>query len=291
VLGLPAAAAARALGIAASNACGLKENLGSMVKPLHAGIAARNGLISARLAQKGFTASELAIEGPQGYLAAMDSDKPASALDEAVTDLGSRWEILQTGVTVKLYPSCAATHPPLDALLKLVREHRFTADDVTAIDVEVDTMTPRLLIYDRPTTDLEGKFSMPFCAAAALILGHPTMETFHPKNIQDERVQRLSRRVTLRIDPEFDKSAPLSQARVTVKLRDGRTLVERADGARGYPGRLTQEDLAEKFLACAARSVSAETATKLLAAVRDVESVRDIRELMSLGAKNETSVS
>ena len=90
-----------------------------MVKPLHAGLAARNGVMAARLAGEGFTASEQAIDGPQGYLAAMDSERPAAALAEALADLDSRWEILDTGVTVKLYPSCAATHPPLDVLLDL----------------------------------------------------------------------------------------------------------------------------------------------------------------------------
>src|SRR5262245_45784636 len=117
LLGLDAPATAHALGIAASLACGLKENLGSMVKPLHAGMAARNGLMAARLAQAGFVASEHSIEGPQGYLVAMDSQKAASALVDAAADLGLRWEILDTGITVKLYPSCAATHPPLDAML------------------------------------------------------------------------------------------------------------------------------------------------------------------------------
>ena len=112
-------ATAHALGIAASAACGLKENIGTMVKPLHAGMAARNGVMAARLASEGFTASEHAIDGPQGYLAAMDSERPAAALAAALADLGSRWEILDTGISVKLYPSCAATHPPLDVLLDL----------------------------------------------------------------------------------------------------------------------------------------------------------------------------
>ena len=120
VLGLDAHATRHALGIAASSACGLKENMGSMVKPLHAGMAARNGVMAARLASDGFTASTHAIDGPQGYLAAMDSEQPR-ALDAAVADLGTRWEIYETGVTVKLYPSCAATHPPLDALTEIVQ--------------------------------------------------------------------------------------------------------------------------------------------------------------------------
>ena len=158
-----------ALGIAASSACGLKENIGSMVKPLHAGMAARNGVMAARLAQRGFTASPHAIDGPQGYLAAMDSEQRVARF--AVADLGVRWEILETGVTVKLYPSCAATHPPLDALIDMKRREGSPPTQVQAIDVEVDSMTPRLLIHPNPATGLEAKFSMPFCAAAAVVFG------------------------------------------------------------------------------------------------------------------------
>src|SRR5207249_11374967 len=91
---LDATSTLHALGIAASLACGLKENIGSMVKPLHAGMAARHGVMAARLAKAGFLASEQSIDGPQGYLVAMDSQKPASALVEDTADLGSRWEIL-----------------------------------------------------------------------------------------------------------------------------------------------------------------------------------------------------
>src|SRR5438034_4904775 len=121
MIGLDAPSTVHALGIAASLACGVKENLGSMVKPLHAGLAAR-------LAKAGLVASKRSIDGPQGYLAAMDSQNPPAALADAIADLGSRWEILETGITVKLYPSCAATHPALDALLGLKDKHRFTTE-------------------------------------------------------------------------------------------------------------------------------------------------------------------
>src|SRR5262249_35536286 len=150
ILKLDAPATVHALGIAASLACGLKENIGSMVKTLHAGMAARNGVTAARLASAGFTASEQSIDGPPGYLVAMDSQKKPSSLPDAIADSGSRWEILDTGVTVKLYPSCAATHPPLDALLSLKRRHNIIAENIAAIDVEVDSMTPKLLIHSRP---------------------------------------------------------------------------------------------------------------------------------------------
>jgi 2-methylcitrate dehydratase PrpD len=251
VLGLDSQATRHALGIAASSACGLKENLGSMVKPLHAGMAARNGITAARLAQHGFTASAHAIDGPQGYLAAMDSEQ--CSLDVVVADLGARWEITDTGITVKLYPSCAATHPPLDALSEIVRRERFTADDVAAIDVEVDSMTPRLLIHPDPANGLEAKFSMPFCAAAAVVYPRIGIDTFDVAQIQHPAVQALMPRVTLRANADFDQAAPLSQARVRVRLRDGREWSQRADGARGYPGRLTDQELAAKFTDCATR--------------------------------------
>src|SRR6185295_1914176 len=114
------------------------------------------------------------------------------------------------------------THPPLDALLALKERHNLTAENIERIDVEVDSMTPRLLIYDRPSTSLEAKFSMPFCATAAMVFGHPSIETFEPARIQDSRVQRLMPAVTLRANSSFDAAAPLSQANVTVRLKDGR---------------------------------------------------------------------
>jgi 2-methylcitrate dehydratase PrpD len=281
VLKLTPAASAHALGIAASLACGVKENIGTMVKPLHAGVAARNGVMAARLAAQGLIASAMAIDGPQGYLAVMDSERPAD-LPQVIADLGKRWEILDTGISVKLYPSCAATHPPLDALLQLVRTHGFAGDDVATIEVEVDSMTPRLLIHDRPSTELQAKFSMPFCAAAALVFGHPTIDTFAVDRINDPRVQQILPRVSMRANPAFDAAAPLSQALVTVHLRDGRTLVEKADGARGYPGRLTDAELAAKFLGCAERSLSKRAARLALAGWRAIDTAPKVSVLTAM---------
>lgn len=277
VLGLDAGAARHALGIAASAACGLKENMGSMAKPLHAGLAARNGVMAARLAECGFTASARALDGPQGYLAAMDSQHVS--LDPAVSDLGARWEIVETGVTVKLHASCAATHPPIDALLDLKHAGSFTHEEVEAIDIEVDSMTPRLLIHPDPATGLEAKFSMPFCAAAALVHGRLGIEMFDAEHLRDRAIRRVMPLVRLRANAGFDRAAPLSQARVTVRLRDGRTLMASADGARGYPGRLSDEELAAKFAGCAARTLDPASAREAWAALLDLGSATDVRAL------------
>jgi 2-methylcitrate dehydratase PrpD len=280
VLGLDAAATRHALGIAASAACGVKENIGTMVKPLHAGMAARNGLMAARLAQQGFTASAHALDGPQGFLAAMDSQH--ATLEPAIADLGIRWEILQTGITVKLYPSCAATHPALDVLIELKHREGFTADHVDAIEVDVDSMATRLLIYDHPVTGLEAKFSMPFCAAAAVVDGRVGVDTFGVDRIQQPAIQAVMARVTLRTNAAFDSAAPLSRAHVSVRLRDGRTFAQSADGARGYPGRLSNAELATKFSGCAAGILTPAAAARAWDQLRRMESIPDARQLTAL---------
>ncbi len=117
LLGQDAQTAARSMAIAASEASGLKESFGTMVKPLHAGLAGRNGVLAAQLAEAGFTASAHALEGAQGLLLAMQSRE--RTLGDGAAVLGRAWEIVDGGITVKLYPSCAATHPTIDTLIDL----------------------------------------------------------------------------------------------------------------------------------------------------------------------------
>jgi 2-methylcitrate dehydratase PrpD len=280
VLGLDGEASARALAIAASEASGLKENFGSMVKPLHAGLAARDGVLAALLARAGLTASARALDGPQGFLHAMDS--AGHDLDHEAADLGSRWEIIDTGITVKLYPSCAATHPPLDAVLALRSREGFTADAVIRVNVDVDAMTPTVLLYDRPASGLEGKFSLPFCIAAAIVDGRVGIDTFDAGRLDDARLAALLPRVTMRVDRALGVDAPpLTQARVHVHLRDGRTLSEIANGARGYPANPASDaELTTKFLSCATRVLSQAPAEHALSLLRRLDELPDIRELL-----------
>jgi 2-methylcitrate dehydratase PrpD len=277
LLGLDAEATGHALAIAASEASGLKENFGTMVKPLHAGLAARNGVLAALLARDGMTASALAIEGPQGFLRAMDSE--GTGLGDAIVDLGTRWEILDTGITVKLYPSCAGTHPSLDLILDMRREHGFTDADVERIDVEVDSITPTVLIYDRPSTGLEAKFSMPFCIAAAVADGHVGLETFEDAHLTDARIRALMDRVSMTVDKGFDNGAPaLTQARVTLRLRGGRIDSRSTTGARGYPANPASDaELDAKFLSCAERALSKSSSRRALDLLRAIEASPDVR--------------
>jgi 2-methylcitrate dehydratase PrpD len=282
--GLSVAATNHAIAIAASGASGLKANFGSMVKPLHAGLAARNAIVAAELARAGMTAAPSALDGPQGFLAAFDSASPT--LDGALDDLESRWEILDTGITVKLYPSCAATHPSLDAVLDLRRVHGFRARDVQAVDVGVDPITPTVLLYDAPVNALQAKFSMPFCLAAAIVDGRVGLDTFDDARVMDPEIAALRSRVVMRVDSTLDTSAPpLTQARIAVRLTDGHTLQASANGARGYHDRpATDQEMTDKFLGCATRVLDEASAAALLTMVRDLENVDDAIELTARSA-------
>ena len=281
VCGLSPRTADHALAIAASEASGLKENFGSMVKPLHAGLAARNGVLAADLAAHGMTASLSAISGPQGLLRAMDG--ASTSLEGFIEDLGHRWEILETGITLKLYPSCAATHPPLDALLELRRRECVLATHVASVEVGVDAITPTVLLYERPASPLEGKFSMPFCAAAALVDGHVGLDTFTVAKLHDPGIGALQARVTMRIDPTLDAAAPpLTQARVAITLQNGRTITAAANGARGYPDRpASDEEIGAKFVSCATRAMSEAQAMHLLTVLRAVEAAPDVTAILA----------
>ena len=279
LLGLDAAATTHALAIAASSASGLKENFGTMVKPLHAGLAARDGALAALLAKTGLTGSAHAIDGPQGYLQAFDSER--MDLGSVMEDLGSRWEILETGITVKLYPSCAGTHPTLDAVLDLRRQHGLTADDIDRIDVDVDGIVPTILIHDRPSTGLEAKFSMPYCVAAAVVHGRVGVDSFDDATLQDPRVRALLSRVSMHVDPALDDGGPpLTRARVHVQRRDGRVLSKDANGARGYPAQpATAGERRDKFLTCARRAIPEDVARRALEMLERLDTLEDVRVL------------
>ena len=289
VLGLDAEETTRALSIAASEASGIKENFGTMVKPLQGGLAARNGVLAALLAKEGLSASARAIEGTQGFLVAMQSEK--ADMSTALAALGDHWEILEGGITVKLYPSCAATHPTIDTLLDLRSELGLVPDAIESIDVFVDPVTPTVLIYDRPQTGLQGKFSLHYCAAAAVGFGGVGIETFEPEAMQIPSVVNLVSRVVMHADENVGRdAAPLTQARIVVCLRDGRTIERSVDGARGYPKKpATTDELNQKFIRCAERAIPKASASKALHYLQNLaDEGASVSSLVAMLARTET---
>jgi len=280
LLGLDLTQTRHALGIAASLASGLKENFGSMTKPFHAGHAAQNGVRAAQLAREGLTASDSALEGRQGYLAAFSGASPEAA---ALAGLGRRWELAASGIAVKPYPSCALTHSAIDALVELRARHRIDPAAVAAVEVGVNAVVPDVLRHARPANGLERKFSMQYCAAAALARGPLGLADFGDGPVADDATRQLMDRVRMVIDPtlphELEQQA---WSRVTVRLTDGTTFEEKPRGASGHPSApLTDAELRTKFLACAAPVIGADAAEGVADQIAHLEDIPDIRALTS----------
>lgn len=280
LLGLDVTQTRQALGIAASLASGLKENFGSMTKPFHAGHAAEGGVRAALLAREGLTASDSALEGSQGYLAAFSGGTVAPA---ALDGLGRRWELAASGIAVKPYPSCALTHSAIDALVELRARHRIDPARVAAVEVGVNAVVPDVLRHARPTTALERKFSMQYCAAAALARGPLGLSDFEDGPVPDATMRDLMDRVHMLVDPALPRALEQQAwTRVTVRLADGTTFEEKPRGASGHPSTpLTDAELRTKFLACATPVIGADAAEGVAEQVAHLEDIPDIRALTS----------
>ena len=280
IMGLDVVQTRHALAIAASHASGLKENFGSMTKPYHAGHAARNGILAAQLAREGMTASETALDGNQGYVAAFGGGQ---SLDRALDTLGRTWHLLASGIAVKPYPSCALTHSAIDALIGLRAEHNLRPHDVAAVQVGVTRVVPDVLAHSRPTTALERKFSMQYCAAAALAEGRVDFGSFADGDVTNRDTRELMERVAMVVDPALPQGVDQhAWSRVTIKLRDGRTLATEPRGARGHPDTpLSDAALRDKFLGCARTMLSPDEADGVAEQIGHLEDIPDVRALTS----------
>ncbi len=222
-----------ALGIAASEAAGLRENFGTMTKPFHAGRAAESGVVAAEFAALGWTANEHILEAPRGFFRAAGGGwDPASIMGR----LGSPWTFVSPGISIKPSPSGSLSHPGIGEMLRLIREHKITADQVASVDVGTNKNMPNALIYHQPKDNLQGKFSMEFCIAAALLYGKVGLAEFTTEVVNRPAVQELISRVHFGVNPVaeaagYDKMTTI----IDVHMKDGRIISGRADFAKGSP--------------------------------------------------------
>lgn len=281
VLALDAVQTRTALAAAASQASGLKENFGTMTKPFHAGHAARSGVLAALLAREGWTASEQALEGPQGYLAVLGA---GTRRLEALDTLAAPWKILTTGVAVKPWPSCACTHSIIDNALGLRRAHGFRPEDVEEAVIGVHRTVPRILIHSRPRTGLEGKFSGEFSAAAALVEGKVGVSTFEDAKVEDPAIRRMMERVRLEVDPSLPSDLERHVwTRLRVRLRDGRTLEAGPGPVPGHPANpLGLDALREKFDECARLTLPPARVAAVREMVEGLDGCPDLRSLTAI---------
>lgn len=269
LLGLDAGRMAMAISIATSMAGGSKRQFGSMAKPLHAGLAAKNGMVAAQLAAAGLTGIAEPLEGRWGYLELM-AGETAPGLAGPLAKLGGVPAMEEYGISAKAYPCCAATHRSIDALRAL----EVQPGEVVSIEAVISEMAAANLRYRIPANPNEARFSLPYCLAVTLADGMPRVVNFTDEAIRRPVLLPLMQRVTVTIgkEPIAGSALPEHSDRSLVKivLSDGSTKEATVLVPRGHAeAPLSNAELERKFRDCAARVLppgAIETVLGMLAA-------------------------
>ena len=273
LLGLDEQQTAMALGIAASQPVGFREQFGTMTKPFHPGGAARAGLMSALMASQGFTASPRALEAPRGFIQ-VASDK--RAWHEVTDELGQRFEISFN--TYKPFACGIVIHPSIDACVQL-RAQGITPDQVQSIELRVHSLVLELTGKKTPQDGLQGKFSVYHGCAAGLMFGRAGEEEFSDQVVTSAAAVALRNKVQATVDDSIDEAA----ADVTAVLTDGRRVhvrVEHAIGSLENP--LTDAQLEAKFAALVVPVLGDARARSITAHWRTLAALPSIRTLTAL---------
>jgi 2-methylcitrate dehydratase PrpD len=274
LLGLDRQRVIWALGIAATRAAGLVENLGSMAKSVGVGGAARDGLMAALLAQAGIDASPRAIEGPGGFLALASNKSMPEAL---VDQLGQRFELENN--QFKPYPAAIVLSPVIDAALDVAGHRDFDIHTVKSIHVSGHPLL--LERADRPNvnTGVEAKLSLQHSVAWALLERSVGVEAYTDEAVTKVAVRALRAKVSAMADPRHS----LESCVVETTLMSGKVVRIVVDAARGGPARpLSDEELSQKFMRLARWGAPGVKADRVLEALKSLEHMQDIRPILRM---------
>ena len=274
ILGLDERRMTSALGIAATQAAGLREMAGTMCKSFVHGRAAQNGLLAALLAEQGFTSSAHAIEAPRGFAQVL---APGSTLDEVTDGLGERYEIMLN--TYKPYACGVVCHPVIDGCLRLRDTHRLKSADIAAVALRVHPLALKLTGIREPRGGLESKWSIYHSSAVAICDGAAGEHQYTDERVNDAAVAALRGKISA----EEDASLRDDEAHVTITRADGRVLdvhVDHATGSAANP--LSDEGLNTKFRQLAEGVLPKPRTDALLEQCWRVAEVDDVGELARL---------
>ena len=276
-----------AIGIAASEASGLRDMVGNMLKAFHVAKAARNGVTAARLTQGGFTAHLSALEIDWGFCNAFNG-KGNYDLEAMLTHLGRPYDLVDPGLVIKVYPCCGLIHSALDGVLDLAREHDVTPQKLKHARVSVHELVPPTMANDDPQTGYEGKFSTAFCVATAIAERSVRLHHFTDERVRDPAVRALMARVEMVVHPELHGYETFLQnelSDVRLELEDGQVLERRVmrmnnRGSKGRP--LSFPELKQKYIDCTSGYARHEAALQAFDLLQTLETVSDVREITSL---------
>jgi 2-methylcitrate dehydratase PrpD len=274
LLALDAQRTAMALGIAASQPIGVREQFGTMTKPFHIGGSARAGLMAALMAQHGYTASTRALEAPRGLMQTFSTKCDWS---EITGELGQRFEIAFN--TYKPFACGIVIHPAIDGCVQIRNMYGLRAEDVERIDLKVHPLVLELTGKTKPSIGLEGKFSVYHACAAAIIFGQAGEHEFSDAAVARPDVIALRDRIKAQADDAIREDA----VAISVTCRDGRVLhliVEHAIGSMERP--MSDVDLRAKFHGLVDPVLGAPRASKVIEQCGSVAALGDLRGLIAL---------
>lgn len=280
LMGLSREQTAMALGIAASQACGVRRNFGTMTKPFHAGNAARGAVLSVELAREGFTSDLTAFEGDFGWAKTLNGRAVPTA-EGIARMLHESWELDEPGIVLKRYPACGGTHCALDAIIAIKRENGIGYEEIDKIVCDASPFAKTVLLYPQPRTALEGKFSMEFSLAVAAVEGQAGLLQYTDAWVADARVKAMLEKITVqsRADLEPDNSADAVPAEVHVHAR-GRVFSCKVLVPSGDPRNpMSTAERREKFLGCLAGTHSQEDAMAMFDRFEQLEQISSLEEL------------
>ena len=279
LLGLSAAQIEMALGITASMAGGVVANFGTMTKPLHVGLGARNGVLAAKLARGGYTANAKAIESGFGFYQVLHQDAPID--EQPIEEIGRSFSLLSDGLRIKPYPCGGLTHQVIDAVLEFRAKHGLSPEMIEAVDVDVVKHTFDRIVFRVPQTGIQGKFCMPYLVSRAISDGRIGLDIFTDEAVRDQKILKLAERVQMRLDTNLKKIDPAGRpCRVTVRLKNGQSYTREAQHAKGGPEfPMTEAELEAKFFDCAKEVMPVDMAQQALNYVARLETLDNIRPL------------
>ncbi|MEX2642497.1 MAG: MmgE/PrpD family protein [Acetobacterales bacterium] len=282
LLGLDAKAMTSAISLGVSMASGPKVQFGTMAKPYHAGMAAKNAVVAAGLAAQGLEARDVALEGKLGFFDLYAGDD-AAGWDDVMPRLGKPLKAEQYGLSPKRHPCCGSAHKVLDIVIDLRERHGFTADEVAAVEAKVGFGNKRNLMYTEPRQEMEARFSLNYCVAVALLNGRLSLADFTPQAVHRPEVRRLLPLTTMDSFPQGSEGADPNTRKahdVTIRLKDGRSISETRQWARGtIHDPFDDADYDAKFRDCCEGFLSDDDLAAAQRMLEDIENVASVRDL------------
>jgi 2-methylcitrate dehydratase PrpD len=268
-----------ALGVVATEGGGFRNNFGSMTKPFQAGHASENGTVAVDLAALGWTASDNILEAPLGFFQAAGGGFDPNAI---VGRLTKPWTLVSPGVSIKPHPSGSLSHPAMGEMLRLIHENDIKPGDVEKVDLGANHAMTTSLLHHRPTTGLQGKFSMEYCLSILLLDRKAGLIEFQDASVQRPDVQEMIKRINFYIDPEAENAGLDKMTSILkIHLKNGKVLSGRAEFAKGSPANpMSYDEVAEKFKGCAefVKWPAAKTQS-VIQSVKSLETLSDVSKL------------